>query len=164
MVFQQCAQQVNTLCDFKLGCESTDSILRQYLIKMQPNRNADVQVCRFSMVIYISLIMLHYFVVMKHRSRLFLCFELDTYRNWGTGSPVPLLCSEYNHLMCMSSAVCGILGCHSGVTECASLLVCDTAITTCKDTMSHPRRLASSALCLVLVWQKLCRTFQPVFI
>lgn len=42
-VCQQCAQQVNTSYDFKQRCESTDSILRQYLIKMQPNHKAGIQ-------------------------------------------------------------------------------------------------------------------------
>ena len=34
--------------------------------------------------------------------------------------------------MYMSSAVCEILGSHSGVAEYASLLGCDAAITTCQ--------------------------------
>jgi len=54
--------------------------------------------------------------------------------------------------MCMSSAVCESLGSLINVAECASLLGCDAAVTTCKDTVSYTSLLASSALCLVLVW------------
>ncbi|XP_021920658.1 zinc finger protein 771-like isoform X2 [Zootermopsis nevadensis] len=42
-VCQQCAQQVNTSYDFKLRCENTDAILRQYLTKMQTNHKAGTQ-------------------------------------------------------------------------------------------------------------------------
>ena len=61
MVFQQCAQQVTTLNDFK----------HRFSIKMQRNHNANIQVCRFSIIIFLNLILLHYFVIMKHRSKHF---------------------------------------------------------------------------------------------
>ena len=41
MVFQQCAQQANPLCDFKHRCESTDSILESNQIIMQIHRYVD---------------------------------------------------------------------------------------------------------------------------
>ena len=52
MVFQQCAQQVTTLNDFK----------HRFSIKMQRNHNANIQVCRFSIIIFLNLILLHYFI------------------------------------------------------------------------------------------------------
>jgi len=54
---------------------------------MQPNHKAGIQVCRFSMIIFLSLILLHYFMIMKHRSRHFLMLWIghDAYHNWGTG-------------------------------------------------------------------------------
>ena len=61
LVFQQCAQQVTTLYDFK----------HRFSIKMQPNHNSNIQVCRFSIIMFLNLILLHYFVIMKHRSKHF---------------------------------------------------------------------------------------------
>ena len=49
--FQQCAQQVTALYDFK----------QRFNIKMQPNHNANIQVCRFSILIFLNLILLHVF-------------------------------------------------------------------------------------------------------
>ncbi|KAJ4443216.1 hypothetical protein ANN_04884 [Periplaneta americana] len=43
-VCQQCAQQVTTSYDFKLRCENTDAMLRQYLRKMQSNHKTNIQV------------------------------------------------------------------------------------------------------------------------
>jgi hypothetical protein len=51
-VCQHCAQQVNTSYDFKLRCENTDAVLRQYLSKMQPNHKAGIQVCMFSVTVF----------------------------------------------------------------------------------------------------------------
>ncbi|XP_069691306.1 zinc finger protein OZF-like isoform X2 [Periplaneta americana] len=42
-VCQQCAQQVTTSYDFKLRCENTDAMLRQYLRKMQSNHKTNIQ-------------------------------------------------------------------------------------------------------------------------
>jgi hypothetical protein len=39
---------------------------------------------------------------------------------------------ENNHLTCVSSILCEILGSHSGAAEYASLVGCDAAATTCQ--------------------------------
>jgi len=65
--------------DLPAVCSAGESIMwlqlpmwkNRFNIRKEPNHHADTQICRFSIIIFLSLILLNNFMVMKHRSRHF---------------------------------------------------------------------------------------------